>query len=244
MISVVVATFNASEQLPDFFECFSKIDKSEYQLIIIDGASTDDTCKIINLNSSLVDHFISERDNGIYDAWNKGLKFVQSDWVLFLGADDRIISGQGFKNSVAELIHLDTDCCVAFTEVTVSEPNTRKELFKLGHESLDFYQSRFLSELLFPHTGTFHRVGRVLEVGGFDKSYKVAGDYDLLLRMVNSDVSRIKKIPFSFVTMAFGGVSTNRSTRHLAYKESILARKKNKITSFQILTKSSNISRF
>lgn len=101
LITIIIVTYNAAVHLKTCFQSILRQDCNLLQLVIIDGGSTDNTVEIIKEYSHLVDVWISEPDNGIYDAMNKGLKYIKGQWVLFLGADDQLETG--FNAMVAEL---------------------------------------------------------------------------------------------------------------------------------------------
>ena len=89
--SVIIVTYNAA---PTLQNCLNSIYRQKYpaiEIIVIDGQSTDDTVKILQANSDNIHYWQSEKDNGIYDAMNKGLKHITGNWVYFLGADDELL---------------------------------------------------------------------------------------------------------------------------------------------------------
>ena len=92
MVSVVIVTYNASETLQRCLSSvYDQVAANQLQVIVVDGESTDHTVSILEENSSRIAYWISERDNGIYDAMNKGLSKVTTPWVYFLGADDELL---------------------------------------------------------------------------------------------------------------------------------------------------------
>ena len=91
MISIICATYNAASTLHDFLSSVREQTCKDFELIIVDGASKDNTNKIINQNKDIISNYISEPDNGIYDAWNKGIKMASNDWICFVGADDMFL---------------------------------------------------------------------------------------------------------------------------------------------------------
>jgi glycosyltransferase involved in cell wall biosynthesis len=100
-VSIIIPTYNAEKHLNACLERIKQQNVQGIQVIIIDGGSTDSTTEIIKSHQPLIDYWQSEPDNGIYDAMNKGLKFVRGRWILFLGADDLLESG--FKDMLKEL---------------------------------------------------------------------------------------------------------------------------------------------
>jgi hypothetical protein len=92
LISIIIVTYNAGKTLR---KCLNSIFNQAYntiEVLVIDGKSTDDTVKILQENANRIVHWVSEKDSGIYDAMNKGLKYMKGRWVYFLGADDELLS--------------------------------------------------------------------------------------------------------------------------------------------------------
>jgi len=90
-ISIVIATYNAAKYLQ---KCLNSIYNQQYKginIIVIDGKSTDGTVKILRDNTERIHFWLSEKDSGIYNALNKGLKYVKGNWVYFLGSDDELL---------------------------------------------------------------------------------------------------------------------------------------------------------
>lgn len=101
LVNIIIATYNAGAYLDACLTCILSQRIPELRIIIIDGGSTDNTLNVIHKHESSIYHWQSEPDHGVYDAMNKGIKFVSSGWVLFLGADDLLENG--FKAMVSEL---------------------------------------------------------------------------------------------------------------------------------------------
>ena len=101
LVNIIIATYNAGEYLDACLTCILSQHVPELRIIIIDGGSTDNTLNVIHKHEASIYHWQSEPDQGVYDAMNKGIKFVSSGWVLFLGADDLLENG--FKAMVSEL---------------------------------------------------------------------------------------------------------------------------------------------
>ena len=87
-ISVITATYNSGVYLEDSIKSVIQQKDDNLEYIIIDGGSKDNTVDIIKKYSQYISYWVSERDNGIYDAWNKGVKKATGDWILFIGGDD------------------------------------------------------------------------------------------------------------------------------------------------------------
>lgn len=100
-VSIIIVTYNAEKHLNSCLERIKEQEIAGLRIIIIDGGSTDATLDIIKSQEPFIYYWKSEPDQGIYDAMNKGLKYVEDGWVLFLGADDVLESG--FRTLLPEL---------------------------------------------------------------------------------------------------------------------------------------------
>jgi len=102
-VSIITATYNAEEFLAECIESILQQTYPNIEYLIIDGGSTDNTQAIVQQYGNKIDFFISESDKGIYDAWNKGLKAANGEWIAFVGSDDRL-----FPNAVE--LYIDHIC--------------------------------------------------------------------------------------------------------------------------------------
>ncbi|MEJ2905879.1 glycosyltransferase [Pedobacter panaciterrae] len=90
-LTIIIATYNAGTYIETCLKSIIENVKTTYQLIIVDGLSADNTLSLISKYEEHVDTLISEKDHGIYDAMNKAVTYIKGKWVLFLGADDRLL---------------------------------------------------------------------------------------------------------------------------------------------------------
>jgi glycosyltransferase involved in cell wall biosynthesis len=205
LITVIVAVYNGVRTLQ---QCIDSIAQQSYpakELIVIDGASTDGTVEIVEQNKEKIAYWVSEPDRGIYNAWNKGLEQVKGEWICFLGADDYFLDKNVLEQAAKCLAMLPDNICVAYSQVMLL--NTEEALYPIG-EPWEKIKKRFKQFMCIPHQGVLHR-RRLFEVHGpFDESFRIAGDYDLLLRdLKTSDAFFIPNLILT--VMRLGGVSTD-----------------------------------
>lgn len=91
VVSIIVVTFNAGQYLEECLQSVFKQKFTNYELIIKDGGSTDNTLSIIETHQQQITYWESTPDNGIYDAMNQAVKLAHGQWIYFLGADDRLL---------------------------------------------------------------------------------------------------------------------------------------------------------
>lgn len=91
LVTIITSTFNAVSELENSIKSVIAQSYPNVEYIIIDGGSTDGTLEIIKKYEKNISIIISEKDNGIYDAWNKDLSLATGDWIAFLGADDEYL---------------------------------------------------------------------------------------------------------------------------------------------------------
>jgi glycosyltransferase involved in cell wall biosynthesis len=202
-ITIVVATWNAEATLE---RCLDSVRAQTYrnvEIVVADGVSKDRTLEILERRRSELAVLVSEKDRGIYDAWNKVVPKATGEWLLFLGADDELDSPTVLEKAAAVLAEAREN--VVYGKVAIMLPDGTI----LNHEGAPWEESadKFKHEMTIPHQGVFHRRSLFEKHGLFDPSFRICGDYEFLLRELKSHPARF--IPDLVVSkMAFGGVSS------------------------------------
>lgn len=219
--SIILACFNAAKTIEKCFDSIRLQPREEFQLIVIDGGSEDNTATLIESNKDIIDAWISEPDEGIYDAWNKGLKHAAGEWILFVGADDYLLPHalKTYKdfiigNDVSGVYYISSKAQI------VSAQGERRRVFGWPWEWKVFRNKHVVA-----HPGSLHHRSLFERFGAYDTSYQIAGDYELLLRPKEKLNARfLNKIT---VEITEGGMSTGFSV----CKETRRARLKNRVVS-------------
>lgn len=210
LITVITSTYNADRYLSILITSIREQTYKNIEWIVIDGKSTDETVQILRANCDVVEYWCSAPDTGIYNAWNKALRHARGEWICFLGADDYLWSTDAIARVVAVLKTLPKETQIAYGQVmllgrddtplyAVGAPYTRK----LG-EQVDVMS-------LPPHPGLMHRRAVFDERGGFDESFRIAGDSEVLMR-------ELQRAPACFIPdviiagMRQGGISSKPSS--------------------------------
>nr|WP_319400079.1 glycosyltransferase family 2 protein [uncultured Carboxylicivirga sp.] len=178
-ISIICATYNASATFDYFISSVRKQLDKNFELIIIDGDSKDDTLEKIKKNSDVIDCYISEPDSGIYDAWNKGVKLATGKWIMFLGADDFLFSDSiHFFNELLAKVNLSGYDYISATNEYIDESGSILKI--LGEDAKWSKMRRYMAAA---HVGSLHNKHNLFQkVGNYDTQFKICGDYELLLR--------------------------------------------------------------
>ena len=196
-IAVVVAVKNGARTIEECLRSVLEQTLEQVELVVIDGDSRDGTTDILNNYGEHLTYWASAPDTGVYQAWNRALAHVGADWVLFLGADDRLYSSETLAlaserlRALAEVERIAYGSVMWHREDGRTEPTWGSDWTTAGR--------RFRLEMTLPHQATFHHASLFHEFGGFNESYRIAGDYEFMLR-VRHDV-RPRFIPGLTVTL-------------------------------------------
>ena len=208
--SVIISTLNSCKDLKFTIENLKKNNWKSFEVIVIDGNSTDDTISYLK-KESFISNWISENDKGIYDAWNKGLNIAKGRWIMFLGAGD----------TIAENLFLNYDSLVISCKKKIDFIFCK---VRIGNRVIDsnWNWEKFRKYMNIPHCGGIHNREYFENYGIFNSKFKIAGDYELLLRKKNELI--VEKLNIIGVNMKEGGISQNNPE---VFFESRLAKKIN-----------------
>lgn len=209
LLTVIVAVFNGAETLQQCIDSFAQQTYSNKELVIIDGGSCDETVNLLKVNNEQISYWISEPDRGIYNAWNKGLAKAKGDWICFLGADDYFWDDQVLERMSVALQAVPADVSLAYAQIMLLNSDG-VVLFPAG-EPWEKIRERFRQGMCLQHQGVMHRRSLFEKNGLFDESFRIGGDYELMLRELK--VAEAMFIPDIILTgMRQGGLSSNPST--------------------------------
>ena len=198
LVSIIIAVLNGARTIQ---QCINSINAQSYrriEIIVMDGKSSDGTVDILEKNAAHLAYWESNKDRGIAHAWNKALDIAKGDWILFLGADDWLDNEQAIENFIPYLNRYRDDDLV-YGKITLGND---KGGLVLGAPWLP---KKFLRRMTIPHQACFH--GRKLfeRAGRFDETYKIAMDYELLLR---AWPLRVHHCPIMVTQMGGNGLSS------------------------------------
>ena len=182
-ITTIIPTYNSSYTLETAIKSFVSQTYKNKELIIIDGDSQDDTINIIKKHKKDITYWKSEKDKGIFDAWNKGIVASSGEWIHFLGSDDYYYSEKVFEHFCNILKHNNITSKIVYGDVYII--NGKGELLKKDSKPWNRHKFRVQSECI-PHQGVFHHKSLFQEYGYFDSSRRFT-TYEFLLRYLSKN---------------------------------------------------------
>jgi glycosyltransferase involved in cell wall biosynthesis len=211
--TIVTSTYNAGELLSGTAKSLECQSYRNFEWVVADGASTDNTIEIAKSLSNVITTLISEPDSGIYDAWNKALSRLSGDWVLFLGAGDELYDSTTL-GSIARFLSSNAgeSSTIAYGAVEEFDGLTR-QTGKTYHLEWAGIEGPWVGvrPALPHHQGVFHRSRLFKDGFRFDARCKIAADNELVLRELIRGNGIDLKMPVS--RFVLGGVSTLKSNR-------------------------------
>ena len=175
-ITLIISTLNAEKNLEKTIVSYLNQSYLNKELIIIDGGSTDKTNQIILKYKDHVFYRTSEKDTGVYDAWNKGISVCTGDWICFLGSGDQFYS----ENTLSDLIKLSNNKDINYIsgKIYVHDKNGNY-VEDLGKE---WCYEKISSQIVIGHPGSLHNQILFKNYGLFNTNFKISGDHEFLIR--------------------------------------------------------------
>jgi glycosyltransferase involved in cell wall biosynthesis len=204
-ISIITVTYNSQAYLEQTISSVLDQSYKNIEYIIVDGGSTDGTIDIINKYKEHLSHFISEKDEGIYHALNKGIALASGDVIGFLHSDDFYIHNNVIEQVAQTFKTKDTDGVYAnlyFVEQNDPGKITRK------WRSGDYSPNAFMYGWMPPHPTLFLKKDIYIKYGTFNLDFQTSADYELMLRFIHKNQIRLSYLDEFIIKMRVGGKST------------------------------------
>lgn len=223
LISIVIATWNAEATLRTCLDSIVPQLTDEVELVIIDGGSKDATNSIIKSYGDKIAYTISEKDKGIYDAWNKGIKVAQGKWIAFVGADDMLYP-DALKKYLTVL--KETECIDSYDYICAQNDFINEEGKVMRVIGSPATWSAMKKKNAIAHVASLHNKKNLFEtIGFYNLAFRISADYELLVR--KKDRLRYLYLPYHIAKMKIGGMSFSIA----ALNEVFLIRKKHNTVS-------------
>ena len=224
-VSIITITFNSAETIEDTIQSVLSQDYPNIEYILVDGASKDGTLEIIERYRNSISTVISERDNGIYDAMNKGVALATGDVIGILNSDDFYADSTVISDIVKTMQRAASDACYA--DLVYVDRNDTNRIIR-SWKSGDYRQGQFLRGWMPPHP-TFFVKRSIYEMhGSYALNLRSAADYELMLRFIHKHAISLSYLPRVITKMRTGGQSNvSLKNRWRANREDRLAWKMN-----------------
>lgn len=196
-LSIIIPTYNSGAVIDRALKSILAQTFTDWEVLIMDGLSTDDTVSIAESFNDPRIHVYSEPDKGIYDAMNKGIKKAQGEWLYFLGSDDWLLN----DNVLAEVFSKD----IGTYDVVYGEA-------EFDH-LCDSFRGEWTQQNLFVnrcHQAIFYKKQFLTEIGGYELRYKIYADFDLNLKWLFSKNYRNKYIATPIAHFSAAGTSDGK----------------------------------
>lgn len=218
-ISIITICFNSERFLEDAIKSVATQDYPDIEYIVIDGASTDGTVDVINRCTDKIDTWISEKDNGIYDAMNKGVQMATGDVVGILNSDD-IYNSHDIVSQVANSF-VDQSIEAVFGNIYFVSPDNMDKPVRT-YSAKGWHPDKFVWGYMPPHPSFFVRRKWYDKLGLYKTDYRIASDYELLIRFLKVNKLKYKYLPLNMVKMRTGGASTKNLKSNIVLNAEIL----------------------
>ena len=201
-VSIITVCLNSVKTIEDTIRSVLSQDYKNIEYIIVDANSTDGTLEIIGRYDDKIAKIISERDDGIYDAMNKGIKLSTGNIIAILNADDIY----GNETVVGQMVKfmLDSNLDAAYGDLAYIDRNNTDQISRFWKPG-DYEKGAFSHGWVIPHPTFFCRKEIYEKYGYFNDKFHIAADFELLLRFVEKHQINIGYLPKLIVKMRTGG---------------------------------------
>ncbi|MBP6385469.1 MAG: glycosyltransferase [Pseudarcicella sp.] len=224
--SIITVSYNSAKTIQQTIESVLSQNYTNLEYIVIDGASQDGTLKILENYKERI-KYISEPDKGIYDAMNKGIKIATGDFIGTIGSDDFYPNTQVISDVAAYLTKTKSDSL--YGDIQFVNPGNESKIVR-NWKAGEYNIKKWLHGWMPPHPTFYIKKNIIINLGGFNTTFKCSGDYELMLRILYKNKISTTYLPQILMTMRNGGTSTATYKHRLtANKEDRLAWKLNNI---------------
>ncbi|OIN87985.1 MAG: glycosyl transferase [Candidatus Aenigmarchaeota archaeon CG1_02_38_14] len=213
-VSVITAVFNGAKTIQDCIKSVSGQIYPNIEHIIIDGGSTDGTLEVIKRYTEKRVNIVSEPDNGIYDALNKGIRQASGEVIGLLYSDDFYAHDRVIEKVADIFMKYNIDSC--YGDLQYVDKNNPDKVIRYWKSS-QYRHGKFKYGWMPPHSTFFVKKEIYNKYGYFNTNFKIAADYELMLRFLEKHKISTYYTPEVFIKMRIGGTS-NRNIKNLIIK--------------------------
>jgi len=213
-VSIITATYNSAPSIKTALQSVSSQNYLNMELVVIDGNSKDNTLAVVKQKYNRPAKIISENDKGIYDALNKGVKAASGDIIGLVHSDDFLASPEIISEVTAAFQKYEVDGVYGDLQYVQKEDTSKVVRY---WKSKQFYSGLLNKGWMPAHPTLFLRKEVYEKHGLFDLNYKIAADYDMMLRVFSDTSLNFHYLPKVITKMRVGGAS-NRSLKNIKLK--------------------------
>ena len=218
MISIITVCYNSEKTIENTIQSVLNQNCNDFEYIVVDGLSSDSTLSIINKYSSKIDLIISEKDYGIYDAINKGIAKSTGEIVGILNADDVFFSDDVLSTILQKFnSNQNLDSIIGDVIFVNKYGKTHRH-----YSSLNWTPNKFAWGFMPPHPTFYCKRELFDKIGYYRNEFKIAADYELLIRFLYVNKISYEYLPKIFVKMSLGGVSSKNIFSNLLINKEVL----------------------
>jgi len=211
---VITTVFNGAKTIQDCIKSVSGQIYPNIEHIIIDGGSTDGTLEVIKRYTEKRVNIVSEPDNGIYDALNKGIRQASGEVIGLLHSDDFYAHDRVIEKVADIFMKYNIDSC--YGDLQYVDKNNPDKVIRYWKSS-QYRHGKFKYGWMPPHPTFFVKKEIYNKYGYFNTNFKIAADYELMLRFLEKHKISTYYTPEVFIKMRIGGTS-NRNIKNLIIK--------------------------
>jgi glycosyltransferase involved in cell wall biosynthesis len=201
LVSVITVCYNEEKRIDKTASSIAGQTSENYEWIIIDGQSTDETLVILDKYKKHISSLVSEKDTGIYNAMNKGIRLAKGEYCIFINGGDRFFNNQAVsqfedENNKAEVNY------GGIVEINSIKKNRREKYLK----PIENYKD-YLYRYSFHHQSCFIRTDLLKKYGCYDENYLILADWDFCVKTIVQGRASVHHLPFIIAIFYFDGLS-------------------------------------
>ena len=223
-ISIITVCYNSGKTIEDTFKSVQSQSYKDIEYIVIDGGSKDNTLELINQYKEIIDYSVSEKDNGLYDAMNKGIEKATGDVIGFLNSDELFCDDMAVEK-VMNVFNENSKIDSVYADIYYVDQNNTD---KIVRKWITGKQKTFKKGWHPAHPTLYIKKKVYNQYGGFNLKFKLASDFEIMLRFIEKYKISTIYLPEPLIKMRLGG-ETNKSVENIfrQNKECIKAFKDN-----------------
>ncbi|WP_029905970.1 glycosyltransferase family 2 protein [Prevotella sp. 10(H)] len=211
-LSIITINYNNATGLKKTIASIVNQSLNDFEYIIIDGNSTDESRAIIKENQGFITDWISEPDNGVYNAMNKGFRKAKGEYILFLNSGDTLRPNANLHSIVEQLSGED----IIYFDLEICDTINNNSFVKTYPDYIDF---KYMVEDGLPHMGSFIKRELLLKYGVYNENMKIASDWAFFIDAICLHNCKYKHVDGCFSTFYLDGMSSNSSNRNILIEE-------------------------